>query len=131
MRNTDTSLTDHLVFSTRQRLSLIRREMQADLHRYIAGILRDNRSQAIEIGGVEDHVHIVTGITPAVAVADMARLIKSNSSKWFNEKRSRNVRFGWQTGYAGFTVSQSQAGIVREYVCSRREHRRTRSLTIH
>ena len=118
MANTYTSLTYHIVFSTKLRRKLIRRDVESELHKYIAGIIREHKSQPLEIGGVEDHIHIVTGIAPTIALSDMVRLIKANSSKWFNEIHARNVKFGWQTGYAAFTVSQSQSSAVRKRTMS-------------
>jgi hypothetical protein len=60
-------------------------------------------------------------------VAEIVRLIKSNSSKWVNEKLGREERFEWQGGYGAFTVSESQAPAVRKYVLSQEEHHRTKS----
>ena len=127
MANTFTSLTYHIVFSTKHRHRLIRDDSARELHKYVAGIIRENKSQPIEIDGVEDHIHILTGISPTIAVSDMVRLIKSNSSKWFNEKFPGRFKFGWQTGYAAFTVSQSQHEVVQRYVRNQREHHRTMS----
>ncbi len=127
MANTFTSLTYHIVFSTKYRRRLIRDEIAPELHKYIGGIIRENKSQPVEIDGVEDHIHILTGISPTIAVSDMVRLIKSNSSKWFNEKFPGRFKFGWQTGYAAFTVSQSQQEVVQRYVRNQREHHRTMS----
>ncbi len=129
MANTYTSLTYHIVFSTKYRHRSIRDEIEPELHKYIAGIIRENKSQPIEIIGVEDHIHILTGISPTIAVSDMVRLIKSNSSKWFNEHFQSRHKFRWQTGYAGFTVSQSQQEVVQRYVRNQREHHRTMSFS--
>lgn len=122
MPNSFTSLTYHIVFSTKYRASIIGTDVSDALNKYISGIIRENKSRSIAIGGVEDHIHILTGISPTVAVADMVRLIKPNSSKWMNEEYEK--RFRWQTGYAAFTVSHSQIEIVREYVRNQAEHHR-------
>ncbi len=81
MANTFTSLTYHIVFSTKNRHRFIRDDIARELHKYVAGIIRENKSQPIEIDGFEDHIHILTGVSPTTAVSDMVRLIKSNSSK--------------------------------------------------
>ena len=120
MANTFTSLTYHIVFSTKGRRTLITDETATELYKYVAGIIREHDGQPLEINGVQDHIHILTGIPPTIAVSDMVRLIKSNSSKWFNENHAG--RFGWQTGYAAFTVSQSQQNAVRTYVRNQHEH---------
>lgn len=123
MANTFTSLSYHIVFSTKCRYRMISDAVGPELHRYIASILKEQGGQPLEINGVEDHVHILTSISPRVAVADVVRLVKSNASKWFNENHAS--KFGWQTGYAAFTVSQSQQAKVQRYVAHQQEHHRS------
>jgi REP element-mobilizing transposase RayT len=65
---------------------------------------------------VADHIHLLIGIPPTIAVADMIRLIKANSSKWMNERMELQNKFQWQTGYGAFTVSHSQKGALRRYI---------------
>jgi REP element-mobilizing transposase RayT len=69
----------------------------------------------LEVGGVADHVHLVVKLKPVLAVATALRVIKSNSSRWVNDTAGRNERFEWQTGYAAFSVSESQVEAVRRY----------------
>ena len=81
----------------------------------------------LEVGGMPDHVHLVARFRADLAVADMMRVIKANSSKWVNERASRAVDFAWQTGYGAFTVSGSQLPVVRRYVQRQEEHHRKRT----
>ncbi len=120
MANTFTTLKYHLIFSTKNRRPSIQPTIAPELHKYIVGIIANHKGHAIEVGGVEDHVHILTTIHPTIAVADMIRLIKSNSSKWFHETHGKD--FTWQTGYAAFTVSQSNEDEVRTYIQGQQEH---------
>jgi len=59
----------------------------------------------------------------------MLRLIKTNSSKWTNDRTDVVGRFEWQVGYAAFSVSESQVDSVREYIQRQEEHHRTRTFT--
>ena len=93
---------------------------------YIAGIIANKDGQALEIGGVEDHIHLLTSCSPRIALADFIRDVKANSSKWLREERGREL-FQWQTGYSAFTVSGSQVKIVRRYVRNQVEHHRKQS----
>ncbi len=92
----------HVVFSTRERRKLIRAEQQQRLWRYLAGIARHHGMKALEIGGAEDHVHLLLSLGSEIPVAKAISILKSNSSKWMREK---NPEFGWQEGYAAFSVS--------------------------
>ena len=97
------------------------------MYEYIGGIIRAKKGHLIEIGGVADHVHILAHLSPALAVADVVRDIKSNSAHWVNELAETRRRFEWQKGYGAFTVSYSQVPVVRAYIQNQEEHHRTRS----
>ena len=102
-----TSLTYHIVFSTKYRKSLLADPIRSETYRYVAGIIANKNSQLLEIGGTADHVHIVTSCSPTIALAEFVRDIKANSSKWLHEEKLHH-NFQWQTGYGAFTVSYSQ-----------------------
>ncbi|MCP3961576.1 MAG: transposase, partial [bacterium] len=98
-------------------------ELEPKLYAYIGGILRRKDGQMVEIGGVEDHIHLLAGFHQSRSVAGMVGAIKSNSSS-FGKAESRNPAFSWQMGYAAFTVSESQVPRVRRYIRNQKEHHR-------
>jgi REP element-mobilizing transposase RayT len=126
MPNTYTNLLYHIVFSTKDRKPLITVDLQEELYKYIGGLIRAEGGVQLEIGGVADHIHILAKFKPAIAVADMLNKIKANSSKWAHEKKHR-FEFGWQLGYAAFTVSESQVEHVCQYIRNQEEHHRRQS----
>jgi REP element-mobilizing transposase RayT len=115
------------VFSTKYRHPLIRTELQQRLYEYIGGIIRAQNGHLIEIGGVEDHIHLLVNFSPTKAVSDLIRDIKANASKWCNELSDQKQRFGWQKGYGAFTVSYSLLESVRCYIQNQREHHKAKS----
>jgi REP element-mobilizing transposase RayT len=118
---TYTNLLYHVVFSTKERRQLITSAIEEDLYSYIGGIIRGLGGVQLEIGGVSDHIHILLKIKPTLAVSDVVRDIKANTSRWFNEQ-SKIYKFAWQDGFAAFTVSESQVGAVRAYLRGQKEH---------
>ncbi len=112
MAHSFTSLKYHIVFGTKYRLPLIKERFERELYSYI--------------GGIEDHVHILAGFHQSRSVAAMAGAIKSSSSS-FGKRNSDDRTFGWQMGYAAFTVSESQAARVKRYIQRQKEHHRTLS----
>jgi len=127
MPSTYTNLLYHIIFSTKDRRPFINKKFREELLPYIGGIIRDAGGVPLEIGGVEDHVHIFAKFSPTLAIAEAVRLIKANSSKWAGERPDLVRAFAWQTGYAAFTVSKSQAGSVRRYIRNQEEHHRKKS----
>jgi len=127
MSDTYTKLQYHLVFSTKQRAALIQPPLRDELYAYLGGILRGQGGILLAIGGMPDHVHLLAGIRPDMALAKMLQLLKANSSKWMNESTDRPGQFAWQAGYGAFSVSESKVPAVRTYILGQEEHHRTTS----
>jgi REP element-mobilizing transposase RayT len=83
--------------------------------------------KALLVGGVEDHLHTLLGLPPALALSDAVKRIKGGSSGWIREHLPGCRGFGWQDGYAAFTVSRSQAPEVEAYIRGQREGHRVRT----
>jgi putative transposase len=124
---TYSNLIYHLVFSTKQRLPLIDDGWKEELYRYIGGIIRAEGGVLLEIGGINDHVHILAKFKPAISVAEMLNKIKANSSKWVNDRKMKMRKFAWQEGYSAFSVSESQIPKLAHYIQNQEEHHRKQS----
>ena len=122
MGSTFFSLHYHIVFSTKERRPLIRAEWGPRLHSYLGGIIGGMNGVAEIVGGVEDHVHLLTSLRPVHRIADVLRDLKKDSTNWVKENFDQ--RFSWQEGYAAFTVSPSATVAVRVYVQSQETHHR-------
>jgi len=127
MANTYTALYYHLVFSTKNREPWIRHEIEDRIWAYLGGIARRNEMTAIRVGGMPDHVHILTSIPKTLSVSKALQLLKGGSSIWVHETFPEFHRFGWQDGYGAFTVSQSQIDAVAAYIVNQREHHRKKT----
>jgi len=117
----------HVVFSTKNREPWIDAAVQSRVHAYLATICRDLGSEALSVGGVADHVHIVTMLPRTLSQAQLIEGLKKPSSKWIKTLGTRYRRFSWQRGYGVFSVSPSQLGGVLEYLQRQEEHHRART----
>ena len=127
MPSSYTNLLYHIVFSTKNRKPLIRDDFQEELYRYIGGIIRAEGGIQLEIGGAANHIHILVKLKPTQSVSHMLNKIKANSSRWINQSKKPAETFAWQEGYGAFTVSESQANVVREYIRRQEEHHHRQS----
>ncbi len=127
MANTYTSLHYHIVFSTKNRERWIAPEIEERLWSYLAGIAKQNKMTPIQIGGVEDHVHLLLGASPTLAPSKIAQLVKGGSSAWVHDTFPDMKAFAWQDGYGGFTVSRSNVESVASYIRGQREHHRSKT----
>jgi REP element-mobilizing transposase RayT len=124
MPHTFAKLLYHVTFSTKGRAAVIDTELKPRLHAYMGGIIRELEGRAIIVGGTADHAHLLLSLPPRVALADVMRLVKTNSSRWVHEEWPRRAGFAWQTGYGAFSVSQSASEAVRGYIANQEEHHR-------
>ena len=110
----------HIVFSTKNREKFITNKIKNELYSYIAGILKSLKSSAIEIGGIDDHLHILCILSKNLTTSKIIEELKKNSSKWIKTKGMQN--FYWQRGYGAFSISPSHVEIVQRYVKNQLEH---------
>lgn len=127
MGTTHTNLRFHIVFSTKYRQKKIVPQFREDMFSYIGGIIRDENGSLLEAGGIRDHVHLLFGIPPTIALSDLVGTIKGKSSRWLNKNHVRRSTFRWQEGYGGFSVSHSMVPEVKEYIQKQEQHHRKRT----
>ena len=117
----------HIIFGTKDRQPWLDSGVRPRMHAYLATICRDLDGEFVHVGGVADHVHIVTTLARTLSQAQLTEQIKKASSKWIKELDPRYRGFFWQRGYAAFSVSPSQLDSVLEYVNKQQQHHRTRT----
>jgi REP element-mobilizing transposase RayT len=121
------SLHCHIIFSTKQRQPSLDIEWRPRLIDYVGGILRNHKCVLVAGSGVADHIHLLVSLSREFAVAEIVRLIKSNSSGWIHDNFPARSNFAWQAGYGAFAVSYSQIDAVKQYLAQQEEHHRKKS----
>jgi REP element-mobilizing transposase RayT len=127
MANTFSQIYIQTVFAVNGRLSLITSDFKEELHKYITGIVRKQGQKLIRINGMPDHLHILIGLKPAMALANLVTDIKSDSSEWVNKKKLARAKFAWQEGYGAFSYGHSQLDTIVRYVMNQEKHHQRRS----
>ena len=127
MANTYTQLYVQIIFSPLGRQNLIRNKIKNDIYKYIVGIIKRKNQKPMIINGMPDHVHILIGFSPDIAISDLVRDIKSNSSNFINENKLIPGKFSWQKGFGAFTYSKSQVPRVARYIENQEEHHRMKT----
>ena len=116
-----------IVFSTKNREPWLEPDVRPRMHAYLATVCRDLGAELVRVGGVADHVHIVTTLPRTVSQAEFIEQMKKTSSKWIKALDARYRGFFWQRGYGAFSVSLSQLDTVLDYVKAQQQHHRTRT----
>jgi REP element-mobilizing transposase RayT len=115
----------HLIWSTKNRQYFINPSLKEQLYPYIGGIVRNLDGTLMEIGGMEDHVHLLLYMKNLDKYSEFIRDVKANSSKWINKNYDLQDKFEWQEGFASITVSYSTIDSVRAYIRNQEEHHKT------
>ena len=122
MANTYSSLFYHFVFSTKHRQNFVRQEIENRIWSYIGGIARKHKTTALQIGGVENHIHTLIMSPPIHAPSKIAQFLKGDSSKWIHEEFTDLKSFARQDGFGAFSVSKSNVPKVIDYIKNQRRH---------
>jgi len=122
MANTFSQIYIQTVFAVSERESLIKPDFKEDLYKYITGIVTNQGQKLIAINGMPDHVHILIGLKPAMALADLVREIKSDSTNFINKEKLVHGRFSWQEGYGAFSYGHSQLDRIIRYIQNQERH---------
>jgi putative transposase len=117
-----TCLHYHLVFSTKNRTPTITPAIRPRLWEYLGGIVRGEKGIPIQIGGTDDHVHLLVTLRQQPALSDFLRALKAGSSGWVHDTFPDAGGFCWQTGYGAFTVSHSAIDVVKGYIANQEQH---------
>lgn len=127
MANTYTQIYVQIVFAVEGRQNLIPRDRKEELQRYMCGIVSRQGQKPIAIHCMPDHVHILIGLEPSIALSDLVGDIKTVSTNHINEQKRVAGRFHWQTGFGAFSYSRSQLDDVIRYIENQEQHHAKKS----
>jgi putative transposase len=125
--STYTQILYQIVFSTKNREHTLESPNREELYKYIWGVLKNKNCHLYRIGGITDHVHIVTHIHPSISLALLVKDIKLASSEYIKTKQLFPHFTGWQVGYGGFTYAFKDKDHLIEYVKNQEEHHKTQT----
>ena len=117
----------HITFSTKDRLPLIDNEIKPRLTEYLGGVCRELDCTPLQVGGTNDHVHILCMLSKKITQMKLLEEVQKSSSKWIKTIAPKYRKFYWQNGYGIFSVNPSEVDIVVEYIKNQEEHHKTRT----
>ena len=127
MANTYTQIYIQVVFAVSGRANLLLPAYKEEINKYITGIVSGQGQKLIAINGMPDHVHLLVGLRPDMALSALIREVKAGSSKFINGKRWVRGRFCWQEGFGAFSYAHSQLGAVVKYIQNQEQHHSRKS----
>jgi len=111
----------HGVWSTKYREPWIVEAIQDELYAVMVAEFKKHGCNVIQIGGVEDHVHVIYTLSRTKTVAEIMSSVKGVSSTWLSRRAAQYAGFEWQTGYSVFSVDYRKLDGLIYYVSHQRE----------
>ncbi|RUT70543.1 IS200/IS605 family transposase [Flavobacterium cupreum] len=115
MSQSYTKLWIHAIWATKHRQELIDFSIEKRMYDFIWQELTELGCPVRIINGMPDHVHVLFLQNPQRTISDIVKQIKGSSSHFINREDLILEKFAWQTGYAAFSVSESQLDAVYYY----------------
>ncbi len=112
----------HAIWATKNRLELIDLSIEKTVYDFIREELIELGCPVRIINGMPDHVHVLFLLNPQKSISDVIRQIKGSSSHSINRGNLIVEKFSWQTGFASFSVSESQLEVVYNYIKNQKRH---------
>ena len=118
------TLLYHVVFSTKYRTSSISTDVERDVYHILYHQLLKFSCYVHRIGGMPDHVHILMEIPPNVAVSEVIKIAKQESTKEIRQRGIIPQWSGWEEGYGVFSYSRQELAAIKQYIANQKEHHR-------
>ncbi|TNE61023.1 MAG: IS200/IS605 family transposase [Bacteroidetes bacterium] len=127
MANTYAQMHAHCVWSVKHRAPLLPAEHREEIHRYITEVVKRRGQKLIAIFCMPNHVHMLIGFRPNIAVSDVVRDVKRESSAFISGKKWTPFKFEWQEGFGCFTCSHADLDNICRYIFNQEEHHKGRT----
>lgn len=125
--STYTQILYQIVFSTKNREHTLVKEKQKELYQYIWGILKNKSCHLYQIGGITDHIHILTHLHPNIAQSSLIKDLKLSSNEYVKKQNLFPDFKGWQEGYGAFTYSIKYKNNLINYIKNQEEHHKNKT----
>lgn len=122
MRAPYTQLYLHCVWATWDRLPLVTPQVEARMYGCMEDKCEELKCEALAIGGMTDHVHLLARFPATLEVARLVKEVKGASSHLMTHELCPGVFFKWQGAYGAFTVGKEGARQVAAYVRNQKVH---------
>ncbi len=112
----------HITFSTKYRVNLIDKKIESPLFNYIGGVCKGLECNPIQVGGYQNHIHILCILSKKITQSKLLEETKKQSSRWIKTQGPAYNNFYWQDGYGIFSVNPRQIDRVSNYIKNQEVH---------
>jgi REP element-mobilizing transposase RayT len=111
-----------MIWATWDRLPLLTHDIEDRVYACIAQKCREYKCEPLAIGGIEDHVHLLSRFPTTIAIATLAKEVKGASSHLVTHEIKPGSFFKWQGAYGAFTLRKNDVSQVQTYIQNQKQH---------
>ena len=118
-----------MIWGTHNHERILNKKARIDLFRHLISAGLEHGINIEKHNVQPEHVHILFTLPADRTIAQIAKNLKGESSRWINENDLITGKFRWQRGYAAFSVSVSQFETVKKYVDNQEKHHKRKTFS--
>ncbi len=112
----------HVVFAVKKRMPALIQGKRKMLFDHIAANAKANHINLQQIGGHDDHVHILLELSSTQCVARIVQIIKGESAWWANHTGLFENKLVWSKRYYARTIDPDNISTVKKYISGQHKH---------
>jgi REP-associated tyrosine transposase len=122
-RNIYSEINLHFTWHVKNNTPILTELIESRLHHYIKHkVLETSNVIFHDIGGTEDHIHLVVSIPPTLGISEWMGRLKGGSSHYINHQIANRKLLEWQEGYGVVSFGTKDLNWVTAYVRNQKEH---------
>ena len=106
----------HHIWSTWDRQPMLISEIQGAAYKTIRSECKSLKCDVIRIGGISNHIHLLTTLNPTISLSAFVKQVQGSSSHFINQEIQPDFLFKWQGSYGAVTVSEGDIDRLCEYI---------------
>ncbi len=113
----------HFTWHTKGSVPVITPEIENRLHHYLKHRALETKGIIFhEVGGTQNHVHLVVSVPPTLPISEWLGKLKGASSYYINHEIANRKLLEWQDGYGVVSFGTKDVEWVKSYVRNQKEH---------
>ena len=112
----------HAVVGTYRQKNYLTADVRNLLHNYLLTISKSKGTKLIASGGTENHIHLLLAIPSKLSIETAIEPLKKSSSIWLRQQNDALKSFGWNDGFACFSIGRSQLDNTLLYIQNQEQY---------
>ncbi len=112
----------HVIFHTLHNVPAIDTQHEETLYKYIWGLCQNKGVFLHQVGGTQNHLHLLVDLPPQLSLADFVKILKVSTNHWLKGNQLFPLFAGWASGYAGLSYAKEDIPNIINYIKNQKQH---------